>query len=119
MADTHSLAVGIILYPGFDTLDVMGPVELLSVPVVASKFKLILMSLDGQAVTSAAGIRVVPDSSCADHLTLDVLLVPGNVAARSPKRSALQETLASTGRLCFVLNSSLVTGEQAAQVQGS
>lgn len=81
MADACSLAVGIILYPGFDTLDVMGPVELLSVPVVAKKFKLILMSLDGHAVTSAAGVTVVPDKSCADHPTLDVLLVPGNVCS--------------------------------------
>lgn len=78
MSDGRMLAVGLILYPGFDTLDVMGPVELLSVPIVKNRFKLILMSLDGQPVTSAAGVRVVPEYCSADHPVLDVLLVPGN-----------------------------------------
>lgn len=75
--------MGIVLYPGFDTLDVMGPVELLAVPVVKDRFKLSLISLDGQAVTSAAGVKVIPDHSCADHPPLDVLLVPGTVSAFS------------------------------------
>lgn len=80
MSDGSILAVGIILYPGFDTLDVMGPIELLSVPTVKDKFRLVLMSLDGQPVTSAAGVRVVPDHCSAHHPALDVLLVPGNLS---------------------------------------
>ena len=72
-----SLTVGIILYPGFDTLDVMGPVELLAVPIVKEQFKLVFISLDGQAVTSAAGVQVIPDHSCADYPQLDALFVPG------------------------------------------
>lgn len=93
MSGGCNLVVGIMIYPGFDTLDVMGPVELLSVPAVKDKFKLILMSLDDQPVTSAAGIKVVPDTTSADHPALDVLLVPGEVRSSPIQASALQEIL--------------------------
>ena len=73
-----SLIAGIILYPDFDTLDVMGPVELLAAPAVQDKFKLVFISRDGQPVTSAAGVKVVPDHSWATHPPLDLLLVPGD-----------------------------------------
>lgn len=82
MSAGRILAVGIVLYPGFDTLDAVGPIELLSAPAVKNTFKLIVMSLDGQPVTSAAGIRIVPDHCCADHPELDVLLVPGKVCSQ-------------------------------------
>lgn len=77
MSTGRMLTVGIILYPRFDTLDAFGPIELLSAPVVKKNFRLVVMSLDGQPVTSAAGIRVEPDHCSADHPELDVLLVPG------------------------------------------
>lgn len=73
-----SLTVGVILYPDFDTLDVMGPVELFAVPILQDKFKLVFISRDGQPVTSAAGVKVVPDHSWDTHPPLDVLLVPGD-----------------------------------------
>lgn len=77
-----SLTVGVILYPDFDTLDVMGPVELFAVPILQDKFKLVFISRDGQPVTSAAGVKVVPDHSWDTHPPLDVLLVPGGPGAR-------------------------------------
>ena len=95
MSDGRGLAVGIILYPGFDTLDVMGPVELLSVPAVKDKVRLVLMSLDGQPVTSAAGVRVVPDHCSIHHPALDVLLVPGKTCSSSHQASALLQSFAS------------------------
>ena len=94
MSDSRVLTVGIILYPGFDTLDVMGPVELLSVPVVKDKIRLILMSLDGQPVTSAAGVRVVPDHCSADHPALEVLLVPGKTCDLFNQASILLQGVA-------------------------
>lgn len=94
MSNDRILAVGIILYPGFDTLDVMGPIELLSVPIVKDKFRLVLMSLDGQPVTSAGGVRVVPDHCSVHHPALDVLLVPGKTCSSAHQASALLQSLA-------------------------
>lgn len=115
MSDGRVLAVGIILYPGFDTLDVMGPIELLSVPVVKDKFRLVLMSWDGQPVTSAAGVRVVPDHCSADHPALDVLLVPGKPCGSFIQASALFQSLTSSlssGVLSCAFHPILVTGKR-------
>ena len=73
-----SLAVGILLFSDYETLDVMGPVELLGVPPSKSHFSFFFITQDGQQVRSAQGVVTVPDHSVDSCLHLDVLLVPGD-----------------------------------------
>ena len=72
-----SLAVGILLYQDYETLDLMGPVEFLGVPCVKEKFELLFISPQGDPVTSAQGVITAPTHSFASCPLLDVLLVPG------------------------------------------
>ena len=72
-----TLTVGVFLYDAYETLDVMGPVELLGVPPVKDKFVLRFITQDGRQVKSAQGVVTVPDHSFTTCPGLDVLLVPG------------------------------------------
>lgn len=76
---TQALLVGILLYTDYETLDVMGPVELLGVPPVRDKFSLRFITVDGKHARSAQGVVTVPDHSFGDCPKLDVLLVPGTL----------------------------------------
>ena len=77
------LVVGILLYPDYETLDVMGPVELLGVPPIQDKVQLSFITQTGEQVTSAQGLNTVPDHSFHHKPKLDVLLVPGTQTAVS------------------------------------
>ena len=72
-----AVIVGIYLFQDYETLDVMGPAELLGVPPTKDKFQLLFISQDGGHVTSAQGVTTVPAHSFANCPVLDVLLVPG------------------------------------------
>lgn len=71
------LTVGIFLFPDYETLDVMGPVELLGSPSVKDKFTLLFVTEDGEAASSAQGVNCVSHHSFASCPLLDVLVVPG------------------------------------------
>ena len=72
-----TLTVGIYLFQDYETLDVMGPAELLAVPPTKDKFELLFISQDGGHVKSAQGVTTVPAHSFANCPVLDILLVPG------------------------------------------
>ena len=75
--------VGVLLYPNYETLDVMGPVELLGVPPIQDKVQLTFITQTGQHVKSAQNVNTVPDHSFNDCPKLDVLLVPGSQTSAS------------------------------------
>ena len=80
--------LGIPLYPTFDSLDVLGPLQVFSYAPNIS-VSLIASTLD--AVTSLEGVRILPDfafDSFADpeSARLDVLFVPGASDVVSPLR---------------------------------
>ena len=72
--DTESLRITVVLFEGFELLDVFGPVQLLqAVPDVAVVFA----GPDGGPVASSQGVEVVPtisygqiESVSYTHLTL-------------------------------------------------
>jgi putative intracellular protease/amidase len=72
--------IGVVLYPGFEVLDVFGPVEMwANVP----DFNVILISQEGGAVKSAQGVSAVADYSFATAPQLDIMMVPGGVGTRT------------------------------------
>jgi putative intracellular protease/amidase len=71
------LKVGAVLFPGFELLDVFGPLELLP----WGKEIVMLAECPG-AVPSAQGPQAVAEAALADAGALDVLLVPGGMGTR-------------------------------------
>jgi putative intracellular protease/amidase len=75
-ADTNrTLTVGIVLYPGFEVLDVFGPVEMWS---YVPGLKVVMVAETAGSVASAnQGISTVADVAFADAPQFDILMVPG------------------------------------------
>lgn len=66
--------VGIVLYPGFEVLDVFGPVEMWA---YVPDFQIVMISQTGGAVKSAQGVSAVADYSFETAPKLDIMMVPG------------------------------------------
>ena len=72
--------VGVVLFPGFEVLDVYGPVEAFgSLPGL---FRVLMVAEEAGPVASNQGPRSVADHGFADCPPLDVLLVPGGLGTR-------------------------------------
>jgi putative intracellular protease/amidase len=80
------LRVAAIIFPGFEVLDLFGPVELLSMP--ADAFSIITVAERAGAVESAQGPRVVAERALSSSADYDVVLVPGGVGTRQEVANA-------------------------------
>jgi putative intracellular protease/amidase len=70
--------LGIVVFPGFETLDVYGPVEMWgNLPQI----KVIIIARQAGEVVSAQGPRTVAEFGYADAPPLDLLLFPGGPGA--------------------------------------
>ncbi|MDR1151105.1 MAG: DJ-1/PfpI family protein [Bifidobacteriaceae bacterium] len=107
-AESRTHQIGVMLFDGFDLLDVCGPLEVFA--VAPGRFDVTLIGPAAGPVTSAAGIRVIADVSYADAAMsdagappLDVALVPGGPGTRTlagdPASSAWLRRWASGARL--------------------
>lgn len=72
--------LGIVLYPGFEVLDVFGPVEMWS---YVPDFKVIFVAQHAGNVKSANGVSVVADYSFESAPPLDIVMVPGGIGTRT------------------------------------
>lgn len=77
--DTEPLRITVVLFEGFELLDVFGPVQLLqAVPEVTVVFA----GPTGGPVASSQGVEVVPTMSYGQIEPADDLLVPGGKGTR-------------------------------------
>ncbi|MCY1646632.1 DJ-1/PfpI family protein [Caulobacter sp. SL161] len=72
--------VGIVLYPGFEVLDVFGPVEMWA---NTPGLEVVMISQDGGPVRSAQGTVVHADYSFATAPKLAIMMVPGGAGTFS------------------------------------
>jgi transcriptional regulator GlxA family with amidase domain len=72
--------VGVVLFPGFELLDVFGPLEAFG--NLPGMFRVVLVAEQAGPVASAQGPRAVADHGFADCPHLDVVLVPGGIGTR-------------------------------------
>jgi transcriptional regulator GlxA family with amidase domain len=72
--------VGIVLFDGFELLDVFGPIEMLG--RLPDLFDIELLGPDAGPVASAQGPRVVTDHAYVNAPPCDVVLVPGGIGTR-------------------------------------
>ncbi len=70
----HRRTVGIVLYPGFEVLDVFGPAEMWA---NAPDLKVITIAQTKGLVRSAQGMSVQADYGFEDAPKLDIVMVPG------------------------------------------
>src|SRR3989475_10102784 len=72
--------LGAVLFPGFELLDVFGPLEAFG--GLGGLFRVMTVAERAGPVASAQRVRAVADHGLADCPHLDVLLVPGGIGTR-------------------------------------
>ena len=77
---THKRTMGVVLFEGFELLDVFGPLEMYG--MVADYFDIHLVSENGGVVASRQGPKSVSDNQFSTAPALDVLFVPGGPGTR-------------------------------------
>ena len=76
----ESRTVAVVLFEGFELLDVFGPVELLS--VLPDDFTIVMLGPTGEPVASHQGTRIVPDTAYTAAPAADIVLGPGGFGTR-------------------------------------
>lgn len=71
------MKLGIPVYEGVNLLDVAGPLEMFSWVDKKKGLETVLLSIDGNPVTSLNGVRFDAQASFAATPRLDILWVPG------------------------------------------
>jgi transcriptional regulator GlxA family with amidase domain len=86
---SSSRMLGVVLFPGFELLDVFGPLEVFGNMRAAAQFRTCTVAASAGAVESAQGTRAVADHGLADAPRLDLLLVPGGMGTRQEVDNAV------------------------------
>jgi putative intracellular protease/amidase len=76
-ASPASLRVGVVLFDGFELLDVFGPLEMLG-----ESARITMLAERTGSVASIQGPRTLVDAALADAPGFDVILVPGGFGTR-------------------------------------
>ena len=72
--------VGVVLYPGFEVLDVYGPVEMWG---YVPGFEMVFIAQEVGPVRSSQGAETIATHSFASAPTLDILMVPGGFGTQA------------------------------------
>lgn len=100
--------LGVLLFPGFELLDVFGPLEMFG--MLGDLVRLVLISERIGPVVSAQGPEAVASADFATHPRLDLVLVPGGIGTRKEvANQALLEWLLSVAKTAEVV-ASVCTG---------
>jgi transcriptional regulator GlxA family with amidase domain len=78
----NSKTLGIVLFGGFELLDVFGPAEAYGSPELEGTFRLLMVAEQRGAVASAQGPQAVAEFSFSDCPPLDFIMVPGGIGTR-------------------------------------
>jgi transcriptional regulator GlxA family with amidase domain len=81
MAEQQVRRLGAILYPGFELLDVFGPLEMFG--NMTGVVEVTMVAQEKGAVVSAQGPSVVAEYGFADCPHLELILVPGGIGTRT------------------------------------
>ncbi len=78
-----SSTIGIVLFPVFEELDAIGPLEVFGTfSELDGDWQVVTVAESGGVVTGAHGLKVAADHSFEDCPPLDVVLVPGGFGTR-------------------------------------
>lgn len=93
--------VALILFDGFQTLDVFGPMDAFDAAnaLVPGSYRLQLWGVEGEVVRAENGARVLADRGIHANLRPDTLIIPGGCGARTLQLSSAQrKTLVALAR---------------------
>ena len=126
---TKAYTIGIVVFDGVLTAEVMGPAEVFGIANKAEALagaKVLLVGIEVQpTIRTEEGIRLLVDATIADDLALDVLFVPGGndvshllkherLNAFIHKQEAAAEWVGSACAGAFILGASgVLDGKQA------
>ncbi|TPD57950.1 DJ-1/PfpI family protein [Emcibacter nanhaiensis] len=99
--------VGIILYPGFEVLDVYGPLEMWS---YVKEFNVVLIAEQAGPVKSGQGTTTIADYSFTTAPDLDIIMVPGGFGTFSQLENAALMDFLRTRNEQTEITSSVCTG---------
>jgi transcriptional regulator GlxA family with amidase domain len=74
--------LGVLLFPGFELLDVFGPLEAFGIRPARGHFEPVMVAQRVGPVESAQGPRAVADIDITDPRPLEMILVPGGFGTR-------------------------------------
>jgi transcriptional regulator GlxA family with amidase domain len=74
--------IGIVLFEGFELLDVFGPCEAYGSRGLDGAFRLVMVARETGPIASAQGPSAVADYSFTTAPHLDLLLIPGGIGTR-------------------------------------
>ena len=77
---SHSFKVGAVLFPGFELLDLYGPLEMLG--LLGDQVSITLFAEIPGAIESSVGVKGYAEASLKEASTLDLLLIPGGIGTR-------------------------------------
>lgn len=102
-----------LVFPGFQTLDFFGPMEMLGDPNY--DIEIVTVAQKNAPVTSRHGQRIVPDTTIAECSTYDLLLIPGGDAALEECTNAemlqwISDVSRSAERVMAVCTGTIVLG---------
>lgn len=80
--------VGVLLFEGFEVLDVFGPIEAWGNLASAADWRVVTAAESAGPVASAQRTRVMAEHALADCPPLDVVVVPGGIGTRKAVSSA-------------------------------
>lgn len=83
MAETGHcpLSVGMVLFDGFEVLDVFGPVELFS--RLPDQYSITYVAPDAGSVRSSQGVEVIATAALGEASPVDIVMVPGGQGTRA------------------------------------
>ncbi len=81
MSDPAIRQVAVVLFEGFELLDVFGPLEIFG--ALPDRFHLTMVGPSAGPVRSAEGPAVIADLAYADAPRADIVLVPGGMGTRA------------------------------------
>src|SRR5712692_7368091 len=74
--------LGVLLFKGFELLDVFGPCEAYGIRDLEGAFRIAMIAEKAGPVASAQGPRAIAEFGFDDCPRLDLILVPGGVGTR-------------------------------------
>lgn len=81
MSEAQAKRLGVVLFPGFELLDVFGPVEMFG--NMTGVIEVVMVAQHKGPVTSAQGPSAVADHGFDDCPHLEMILVPGGIGTRA------------------------------------
>lgn len=102
-----------LVFPGFETLDYFGPIEMLG--GYGQETKIITVAQNPEPVPSVHGQRIVIDKTVSEKIDYDLLLIPGGDSALEAAKDAelmqwIRDVSASAERVMAVCTGTVLLG---------